>query len=87
MLADGTPQCDRPSFKFFDSETRQEITTFPHKGIDWDESTLTLQPQNDDPVGPQKVLISTYHPSQEGLLEMVEILYFVHSETNQQRKL
>ena len=58
-----------------------EITDFPHLGLTWDASTnqLTLQPQNIDPLGLHKVLITAYLPSFKDLLETAEIAYFVHS--------
>ncbi len=74
-LADGTSKCERASFKFIDSKTLKEITTFPYKGVAWDgiKYQLTLQPQSDDPLGLHKVLVIAYLPSNKDVLESVEV--------------
>ena len=78
---DGTSVCGRPFYKFKVPETLIEITEFPHKGLIWDASTnqITLKPQNIDPLGLHKILITSYLPSFQDVFETAEIAYFVHS--------
>ena len=80
--------CGRTFYKFTDLESGLEITAFPHKGIIWDASTnqITLQPQNTDPTGLHKVLITTFLPSIKDVLATAEIAYLVHSASDHKRK-
>ena len=77
---DGTSICGRLKYTLKDLESFVEITTFPHKGILWDEkiNVVTFWPQSTDPIGLHKVLIAAYLPSIKDVLETAEITYFVY---------
>jgi len=86
--------CEVLELKFFETTSDLLISTFPHIGLAWDESTLelTLDPQSNDPIGQHSVLLSMNLPNDNA--HTVEIKYFIEEkeeygnhETNQPRLL
>jgi len=73
--------CGRLEYKFTDLESGLEITSFPHKGIFWDDkfNQVSLEPQSTDPVGQHIILITVYLPSFQGVLATAQISYLVHT--------
>jgi hypothetical protein len=73
-LADGTSQCGQTKFKIIDSETLQEVTMFPYKGLTLDASKnqITVDPQS-VLVGQHKVLVAAYLSDHKDVRHTVEI--------------